>query len=123
MKEFFFKLFPPLLFLVISSLLITSWFRDGHIYGGGDVGLQTYNPQRILDISQYTWWDSAAPGSPVPQSLVAIPLQFILSLPQSLGFSPVALQAMLFFVEVFFNFIRALYFFPQIAHTAIPWFN
>lgn len=101
MKALLIKLFPCFLFLSMSGLLIATWFRDGQIYGGGDVGLQTYNPQRILDISQYTWWDSAAPGSPVPQSLVAIPLQFILFLLQSLGFSPVALQATLFFVLLF----------------------
>ena len=31
------KFLPLLIFLTISAGLIFSWFRDGFIYGGGDV--------------------------------------------------------------------------------------
>jgi len=86
------------IFVIISLLLIFSWFRYGHLYGGGDVGLQTYNPQRILENARFVWWDAAGPGALLPQGLSAIPLQFSLYLLQQMGFSPVAMQASLFFL-------------------------
>lgn len=95
------SLIPFVYFLVLSGIIIFSWFRFGYIYGGGDVGLQTYDPTRILQIIKYVWWDSTAPGSPTPQGLSAIPLQFGLSLLQSVGFSPLLLQATLFFILLF----------------------
>lgn len=100
MKFFFNKqrLLPPLFFLSISGLLIFSWFRFGYIYGGGDVGLQTYNPSRILEIASYIWWEATGPGSPTPQGLTAIPFNLIFSLLSLLGFNPVMLQASLFFL-------------------------
>ncbi|MDP3733275.1 MAG: hypothetical protein Q8Q91_01920, partial [Candidatus Daviesbacteria bacterium] len=95
------KFLPLLIFLMLSAGLIFSWFRFGLIYGGGDVGLQTYNPKRILENARFVWWDSAGPGAPIPQGLSAVPFQFTLFLFQSLGFSPLALQATLFFTLLF----------------------
>ena len=92
----------PLLFLLISGLLITSWFRSGLIYGGGDVGLQTYDPQTVVQISRYIWWEATAPGSPTPQGLTALPFNLIFSVFQLIGFTPVALQASFFFLILFF---------------------
>lgn len=91
-------LLPFLFFLSISGLLVFSWFRYGFIYGGGDVGLPTYDPQRILEISKYLWWEASAPGSLVPNSTISAPLAFVLSILQTLGFSDVGLQATLFYV-------------------------
>lgn len=88
----------PFLFILISTLLIFNWFKAGYIYGGGDVGLQTYDPARRLEVEKFVWWESVGPGSPLPQGLSTIPFQFSLYLLQSLGFSPVALQAALFFL-------------------------
>ncbi len=51
-KEFNKTYFVALLFLIISSLLILVWFRDGFYYGGGDIGLSTYNPKGILEITK-----------------------------------------------------------------------
>lgn len=95
------RFWPLAIFLALSAGLIFSWFRFGLIYGGGDVGLQTYNPQRILENARFIWWDSSAPGAPIPQGLSAVPFQFILFIFQSLGFSPLALQATLFFILLF----------------------
>lgn len=89
------------IFSIISGILILSWFRDGLIYGGGDVGLQTYNPKRILENASYVWWDSTAPGSPIPQGLSAVPFQFFLFLLQTIGFSPLLLQSTLFLILLF----------------------
>ena len=95
-------LFPTLFFLSISSLLVFSWFRYGFIYGGGDVGLPSYNPQRILEIVRYIWWEAAAPGTTVPHGLTSVPLQFVQSFLQSMNFPYVTIQASLFFFLLFF---------------------
>lgn len=92
---------PLLIFLILSAILILSWFRFGLVYGGGDVGLQTYNPQRFIENIRYTWEESSAPGVPLPYGLAGAPLQFLLFLLQIIGFSPVAIQASLFFVLLF----------------------
>lgn len=95
------KFWPLLIFLTLSAGIILSWFRFGYIYGGGDVGLQTYNPKRILENARYVWWDSTAPGSPIPQGLSAIPFQFFLFIFQTMGFSPLLLQSTLFLILLF----------------------
>src|SRR3989344_3014531 len=95
------KIYPAFFFFVLSILLIISWFRSGLLYGGGDVGLPVYDPQRISEITKYIWWESAAPGYSVPNSNTTLPLQLFLSLFQQLGFGPVALQATLFFILLF----------------------
>ncbi len=85
-------------FIFISSVVIFAWFREGQLYGGGDAGLQTYNPQRMLENARFVWWEAAGPGAALPQGLSAIPFQFSLYLLQIIGFSPVAMQAILFFL-------------------------
>lgn len=95
------KFLPFGLILGISLILILIWFKDGRIFAGGDVGFQTYNPQRILESARFIWWDASAPGTVMPQGLTAVPLQFGLSLLQSLGLPPVAIQASLFLVLLF----------------------
>jgi len=90
-----------LFFFIVASLIIFSWFRYGFLYGGGDVGLPIYDPQRISEITKYIWWESAAPGFPISNSNTTLPLQVFLSFFQALGFSPVALQATLFFILLF----------------------
>lgn len=94
------KFFPILIFLFIALILTLSWFREGFIYGGGDVGLQTYNPQRIFEISKYIWWEATAPGTTVPQALIALPFNFVFSILQIIGFSSLLLQATLFFLTL-----------------------
>jgi len=92
---------PILLFLTLSAILIFCWFRFGHIYGGGDTGLPTYNPRTAVNLSKNTWWDSLAPGIPVAQGLTSAPVLLLLSIPQSLGAGPVFIQASLFFILLF----------------------
>lgn len=91
-----------ILLAIGSLLLILSWFREGYIYGGGDVGLQTYNPQRVFEIARYIWWESIAPGLPVPQGLTALPFSIGFSILQYFGFSPLLFQASLFFMILLF---------------------
>lgn len=100
-KEFNKTYFVALLFLIISSLLILVWFRDGFFYGGGDVGLPTYNPKRALEITKNIWWEAQAPGFLIPHAVTSITLYLFLSVFQSFGIGPVGMQAILFLVLLF----------------------
>ncbi|TSC87771.1 MAG: Uncharacterized protein G01um10147_457 [Microgenomates group bacterium Gr01-1014_7] len=93
---------PALFFLILSLLLIFAWFKDGHLYGGGDVGLPTYNPIRIFQIARYIWWEAVAPGFLIPQAITSITLYFFLSFFQLLGLGPLGIQAILFCTLLFF---------------------
>src|SRR5260221_8662550 len=85
-----YHIIPISILLIISTVLIASWFRYGLMYGGGDVGLPTYDPLRLLSIIKNVWWEAHAPGFPYPSGLTAIPLYFILSLLQTVGLSEIA---------------------------------
>ncbi len=89
------------IFLLVSLFLTISWFRSGYIYGGGDVGLQVYNPIRILELVSYIWWEATGPGSPTPQGLTALPFNYFFSGLKLIGFSPLMLQSTLFFLILF----------------------
>lgn len=96
------KFFPPLaIFAFISTVLVFSWFRYGFLYGGGDVGLPSYDPGRIFDIARYIWWEASAPGTTVPQGLTSVPLEFVQSVIQQAGLNFVMTQAILFWILLF----------------------
>lgn len=95
------NLLAAIFFLILSFIIIFSWFRSGLIFGGGDVGLQTYNPIRVIERAVFVWWDSLAPGTTIPQGLTAVPFQSLLALLQLVGFSPLLIQATFFFVILF----------------------
>lgn len=91
----------PLILLLVSVIVVGTWFREGIIYAGAEVGLSPYyNPDRFLQIQQFTWWDDVAPGMLVPHFINAVPLYFLLSILQPI-FSPLVLQAALFCVIFF----------------------
>ncbi|MEK6808669.1 MAG: alpha-(1-_3)-arabinofuranosyltransferase family protein, partial [Nanoarchaeota archaeon] len=97
------KLFflSTLFFVLITTIIITSWFRYGYLYGGGDVGLPSYDPTRIFEITKNIWWEAAAPGTTVPHGLTSVPLQFAQAILQDTGLSYVAIQAILFWLLLF----------------------
>lgn len=95
-------LFALCLFIALATILIFSWFRYGHLYGGGDVGIPSYDPNRILNIAKFVWWDASAPGVTVPQGLTSVPFQFVQSTLQNFGLSFVYIQALFFWTVVFF---------------------
>lgn len=90
-----------LVFVLLSTVLIFSWFRYGLLYGGGDVGIPSYDPARIVDIAKYVWWDSAAPGALVPHGVTSLPVQFFQSTLAGLGLPYFAVQAILFWILLF----------------------
>ena len=101
-KSWFNKtLLVVLIFLIVSLILILSWFKDGHFYGGLDVGLPTYNPQKVFEMAKYIWWDNVAPGFLIPHVITSISLYFFLSFLQFLGIGSVGIQAILFFTLLF----------------------
>ncbi len=100
LKNKFFSIL--LFFILLSSIQIFIWFKNGYIYGGGDVGLQTFNPKRIVDISLYPWWEGLAPGSFIPLAITNIPFEFGLSVLQNLSLTNLQLQAITFFLLFFF---------------------
>lgn len=90
-----------LFFLIISTLLIFAWFKDGHFYGGGDVGLPTYNPIRMFQIAKFIWWEAIAPGFLIPHVITSITLYSFLSIFQFFGIGPFGIQAILFLIILF----------------------
>src|SRR3989344_8784059 len=93
--------FAILLFALLSSVIIFSWFRFGLFYGGGDVGLTTYNPKRIAEVISKIWWEDTAPGFPRPQGLASLPTEVVLSVLQNFGLPFYLIQASLFGVLIF----------------------
>ena len=93
--------FAILLFAILATVLIFSWFRYGYLYGGGDVGIPAYDPGRILNIARFVWWDVSAPGTTVPQGLTSVPLQFVQAILQNLQVPFVIIQALFFWVILF----------------------
>lgn len=96
-------IFPFLLFVGTTTLIIFSWFRFGHLYGGGDVGLPSYDPSRIYEITKNIWWEASAPGTTVAQGLTSVPLQFFQSRLQYLGLPPFLIQAVVFWIVLFLS--------------------
>ncbi len=92
---------PVVLFAVLATVLVSSWFRAGLLYGGGDVGIPSYDPERIFNIAKFVWWDASAPGTTVPQGLTSVPFQFIQMVLHKLGLSYVLIQASFFWVVIF----------------------
>lgn len=94
-------LIPSVIFFILSLIIVSSWYRSDFIYGGAEMGLPTYNPQRWLENSKYVWWEAVFPGQLVPQFIVGAPLYFYLYLLQLFGLSGSTLQQVFFFVILF----------------------
>lgn len=86
-------IFPIFLIFFVSTTLILIWFRQGLLYGGGDVGLPSYDPPRTLEKAIHIWWEASAPGTIVPHGLTSVPFQVFQTLLYKLGLSPIAIQA------------------------------
>ena len=94
-------IFAAVIFALLSTVLIISWFRYGLLYGGGDVGIPSYDPPRIVDIARYVWWEAEAPGGLVPQGVTSLPMQFFQSALVRVGLPYFAVQATLFWILLF----------------------
>ncbi len=94
-------LIPIFLIFILSTVLIFTWFQEGYMYGGGDVGLPSYDPARTLEKSEHIWWEASAPGTTVPQGLTSVPFQVLQSFLHNIGLSPVMIQAFVFWSLLF----------------------
>lgn len=94
-------LLPVFLIFILSTVLIFTWFEEGYMYGGGDVGLPSYDPARTLEKSAHIWWEASAPGATIPQGLTSVPFQVFQSFLHNLGLSPVMVQATIFWSLLF----------------------
>lgn len=90
-----------LLYLVVTVAVMYSWFHYGLMYGGGDVGLPTYNSQRVLQMISQPWWTETAPGFPRPQNLTALPAYVFFAFLQNLGLPAFMTQAVIFGILLF----------------------
>ena len=89
------------LYIVIASAVMFSWFHYGLMYGGLDIGIPTYNPQRILEIIVKPWRSETVPGYPRPINISAIPVQLFFTLLQHFGLPPYMIQATTFGILLF----------------------
>lgn len=92
------KIKPIVFLLSFTAIIIFIWFRNGLTYGGGDVGLPTFNPQITLKIISNIWWESSAPGFPRPNGISGIPFYVIFSLIQYIFNSPFFIQVIEFWM-------------------------
>lgn len=88
-------------FSLLSLFIMIIWFKDGQLYGGGDVGVPTLNPSRFLSMVKYPWWEAVAPGFLNPSSISVVPFEIIWTILQYLGFSNQLLQSFTFFLLFF----------------------
>lgn len=95
------NLWAASLFALLATILIISWFRYGHLYGGGDVGIPSYNPERIVEIARYVWWEAGAPGNLVPHGVTSLPMQIFQSVLVKIGLPYFAVQATVFWLLLF----------------------
>jgi len=98
-KKIYDKLCPAIIVL-ISALLIIVWFKDGLLYGGGDVGMTYYEPEHIFNWIRYTWFEITAPGFTYPQTLTSIPFYYFLSILKVAGLPDAAAQALIWYLAL-----------------------
>lgn len=67
------------------------------------MGIPSYDPQRIVDIARFVWWDSTAPGALVPHGVTSLPVQLFQSSLSRLGLPYFMIQAILFWVLLFLS--------------------
>lgn len=65
------------------------------------MGIPSYDPQRIVEIAKFVWWDSSAPGALVPHGVTSLPVQFFQSMLVQAGLPYFVVQATLFWILLF----------------------
>lgn len=95
------KIQAVLIFFLISAFIVVTWFGGEFIYGGAEVGLFSYNPERRLEISKYIWWEAVAPGQLIPQFITGVPIYFFFYSLKLIGLSSQNVQQLFFFSTIF----------------------
>lgn len=103
MKRLILKVLPFVSFLVIATVVVMIWFKDGEYLGGGDVGLPFYNPSETLSMVKYLWWGNVAPGFTYSQTLSSLPLYGLLNLLQKIFYQGVQIQIIVTLLTLFLS--------------------
>ncbi len=88
------KFIVPL--LLIPLVLVSIWFRNGLIHGGGEEGILYYNPQKTLQLSTSVWAEFTT-GSPIIIWLTKVPVIYLATILEKTGTQPFIFQAILFY--------------------------
>lgn len=125
------SIYPILVFLLIATILVSFWFKDGNIMATAESGIPFYNPKLHLDINGWAWANFAL-GYPGNISTASIPSYFLLTF-LSHGILPNLVQAGFFWIVLVISAV-SIYFltknlFPSldnkflILSIAFYWFN
>ena len=86
-----------ILLVLVSFILVFSWYKPGLAIGGGEEGLAFVNPKQTAQLYKYTW-DSTQTGASLSTSVSRYPAFLILGELQKLGIHPGLSQITLFFL-------------------------
>ncbi|MCL5072503.1 MAG: hypothetical protein M1308_16665 [Actinobacteria bacterium] len=92
---------PKVFFLFVAFLLIQLWFSKGILFGGIEVGVPTYLPEKTLRQIVWTWWEAAGPGVSFQTISASIPLYIFMAIPERLGIGAIGIQKILFFIIIY----------------------
>lgn len=103
------------LFFLVSLFLVVRWLPNKVIMAGGDVGIPVLNPQKVLEVQSYAWWDTHATGITSPTTYTALPLYLILAALEKIGLTAELNQKLLFF-SLLFGGSLSIYFLALTFH-------
>lgn len=126
------KLLPILLLVIIPTLLIISWFKEGYILGTGESGLPFYDFNIQQNINKDAWAYYAL-GHPINIGSAAAPTYWFFAQLQNLGIPNYILQAtflwLIFIISGFSIYKLIKEFFPALGRFQVLcgvvfyWFN
>lgn len=85
--------------LLISSIVVFSWFKNGYFFGGGEESLSTWNPLQMVSTYRSSWLDVGL-GYPSPFWIPRLPVYFLTGFLSNF-FMPGIVQEMLFLMLMF----------------------
>ncbi len=87
---------PIAILLIVSAVVVFSWFRSGNFIGGGEESLSTWNSLKMVSTYGSSWIDIGL-GYPSPFWLPRIPVYFLTYFLSNF-FNPSNIQAILFWI-------------------------
>lgn len=102
------NLIGPKGIVLICTLIIALWFRQGLIFGGAEEQLPYYNFTKSLDFYSTTW-NPASTGAPTIFNLSRVPYFFVTDYFFRLGISNVLLEALTFWILILTGTLAVYY--------------
>lgn len=123
---------PVILIILLPTILVGIWFREGNILGTGESGLPFYDLNLQFEINKSAW-ASYAFGHPTNISVASAPTYYFLSLFQKAGISAYLIQASFFWLVLVISgigiYLLTKELFPQLSNRFLTlavlfyWFN